>query len=53
MLGFKITTWDFMTFEALAVIVFGFVLFLIFILGLPGEIDFTTEITQDKIQRRW
>lgn len=38
MLGFKITTWDFLTFGALAVIVFGFVLFLIFILGLPGKI---------------
>ena len=38
MLGFKIGFWDYMTFASLAVIVFGFVLFLILILGLPGKI---------------
>jgi hypothetical protein len=38
MLGFKIGFWDYITFASLAVIVFGFVLFLIFILGLPGKI---------------
>ena len=38
MLGFKIGFWDYITFASLAVIVFGFVLFLILILGLPGKI---------------
>jgi hypothetical protein len=38
MLGFKIGFWDYVTFASLAIIVFGFVLFLIFILGLPGRI---------------
>ena len=38
MLGYKIGFWDYITFASLAVIVFGFVLFLILILGLPGKI---------------
>ena len=38
MLGFKIGFWDYITFASLAVIVFGFILFLILILGLPGKI---------------
>ena len=38
MLGFQLDTWDYITFAALAVIVLGFVLFLIFLLGLPGRI---------------
>ncbi|MEJ2169933.1 MAG: DUF3302 domain-containing protein [Desulfobacterales bacterium] len=38
MLGFKIGFWDYMTFAALAVIVFAVVLLMILILGLPGKI---------------
>jgi hypothetical protein len=38
MLGFKIGPWDYITFAALVVIVFGIVLFMILILGLPGKI---------------
>jgi hypothetical protein len=38
MLGFQLDTWDYVTFAALMIIVFGFVLFLIFLLGLPGKI---------------
>jgi hypothetical protein len=38
MFGFTIGFWDYITFAALAVIVLGFVLFLILILGLPGRI---------------
>ena len=38
MLGIKIGFWDYVTFAALAVIVFAFVLLMILILGLPGEI---------------
>jgi hypothetical protein len=37
-LGFKIGFWDYMTFAALAVIVFAVVLLMILILGLPGKI---------------
>jgi hypothetical protein len=38
MLGFKVGTWDYLTFAALAVIVFAVILLLILILGLPGKI---------------
>jgi hypothetical protein len=38
MLGFQLNTWDYVTFAAIMIIVFGTVLFVIFILELPGKI---------------
>jgi hypothetical protein len=38
MLGFQLDTWDYVTFAALMIIGFGAILFVIFIMGLPGKI---------------
>lgn len=38
MFGFQLDFWDYATFAALAIIVLGFVLLAILILGLPGKI---------------
>jgi hypothetical protein len=38
MLGFEITGWDYITFLTLAIVGFSFVLFIIWLGGLPGRI---------------